>query len=186
VKERFIEIYTRFIKRPGSDELLKWLERSTFFTDPASTRFHGAYPGGLCEHSVNVWEELIRILKAYPEIKASGESAAIVALLHDICKVGNYSQEFRNKKIDGVWKAVPIYVVDEDLPFGGHGSKSVFRIQKYMALTDEEAVAVNCHMGSWDRCPTDYAVGNAFENNFLAWAVHVADESATYIREGKK
>lgn len=185
MRDRFCDIYTKFIKRPGSDELMKWLERSSFFTDPASTRFHGAYAGGLCEHSVNVWEEFVRLLKAYPEIKANGESVAIVSLLHDLCKVGSYQIEFRNKKIDGVWRSVPTYSFNEGFCYGGHGSKSVFRIQKYMSLTDEEAVAINCHMAAWDRCPTDYTIGNAFEQHPFAWLLHVADESATYIRESK-
>ena len=96
--EKFIELYTKYIKRPGAEELMKWLRESDFFTAPASTRFHGSYPGGLCEHSVHVWEELVRLLKAYPEVKVSGETAAIVTLLHDLCKVGVYNIELRNKK----------------------------------------------------------------------------------------
>lgn len=181
--ERFIELYTKYIKRPGSEELLKWLEKSTFFTDPASTRFHGSYEGGLCEHSVHVWEELIRLLKAYPEIRVTAETAAIVTLLHDVCKIGCYKQELRNKKVNGIWVQSPVWVFDEDFSFGGHGSKSVYLIQKFMKLTDEEAVAINCHMGFADRPANDYAIGNAFEQYPLAVLVHWADESATYIRE---
>ena len=181
--ERFIELYTKYIKRPSSEELMKWLQESDFFTAPASTRFHGCHPGGLCEHSVHVWEELVRLLKAYPEVKVSGETAAIVTLLHDLCKVGVYSIELRNKKENGIWKSVPTYVFDEEFSYGGHGSKSVYLVQKYMALTDEEAVAINCHMGFADRPANDYMIGGAFEKFPLAWLVHVADESATYIRE---
>ncbi len=182
-KEDFIRLYTSHIKRPGANELLKWLEESDFFTAPASTRFHGNYEGGLCEHSVNVWEELIRLLKAYPEVKVTAETAAIVSLLHDLCKVGCYKQELRNTKVNGVWVQRPVYVFQEDFCFGGHGSKSVYLAQKYMKLTDAEAVAINCHMGAWDRSPTDYSIGSAYEEYPLAWLLHVADESATYIRE---
>ena len=89
-KERFIEIYTTYITRPGADQLLAWIESTDFFTAPASTRFHGNYEGGLAEHSVNVWEELIRLLKAYPEVRVTAETAAIVSLLHDLCKIGCY------------------------------------------------------------------------------------------------
>jgi len=185
VKKKFIEIYTTYITRPGASDLLEWLEHSDFFSAPASTKFHGDHHGGLCEHSVHVWEELIRLLKAYPEIRVTAESAAIVSLLHDLCKVGCYKTELRNKKENGVWRSVPTYVFDEDFCYGGHGSKSVFLAQKYMNLTEQEAVAINCHMGPWDRNPNDYSVGNAFEAYPLAWLVHVADESATYIREKK-
>lgn len=182
-KEDFIRLFTQHIKRPGSDALLAFLESSDFFTAPASTRFHGNYEGGLCEHSVNVWEELVRLLKAYPEVKVSAESAAIVSLLHDLCKIGCYKQELRNTKVNGVWVQRPVYVFDEDFRYGGHGSKSVYLAQKHMNLTDTEAVAINCHMGAWDRNPTDYSIGSAYEECSLAWLLHVADESATYIRE---
>ena len=182
---QFTEIYSQYIKRPGAEELFKWLESTDFFDAPASTKFHGNYAGGLCEHSVNVWEELLRLLRAYPEVKVSGETAAIVSLLHDLCKIGCYKTELRNKKVNGVWVQVPTYVFEEDFCFGGHGSKSVYLAQKYIKLTDEEAVAINCHMGFSDRSPGDYSLGNAYENNLLAWLLHVADESAAYVREKK-
>lgn len=185
MRERFITLYSTYIKRQGSNNLLDYLESSDFFTAPASTRFHGDHEGGLCEHSIHVWEELLRLLNAYPEVKVSGETAAIVSLLHDLCKIGCYKTELRNQKVNGVWVQRPVYVFDEDFNYGGHGSKSVYIIQKYMNLTDQEAVAINCHMGSWDRSPSDYSLGSAYEQNHLAWLVHVADESATYIREAK-
>ena len=96
-KERFIEIYRANIKREGAEELLNFLlsDHSDFFTAPASTRFHGAYEGGLLEHSLNVYDCMCDIL-ARPRmqdvygIHYSAESAAIVALLHDLCKVNFY------------------------------------------------------------------------------------------------
>ena len=185
-KKAFIELYDTYITRPGSRDLLDWLETTDFFTAPASTRFHGDHEGGLCEHSINVFEEIVRLLKAYPEIQISGETAAIITLLHDLCKIGCYKIELRNKKINGVWVQVPTYVFDEDFCYGGHGSKSVYLIQKYMNLKPEEAVAINCHMGFSDRNPGDYSLGNAFNQYPLAWLLHVADESATIIRENKK
>ncbi len=184
-RDDFTRIYTSHIKRPGADSLLAWLEDSDFFTAPASTRFHGNYEGGLCEHSVNVYEELVRLLRAYPEIKVTAETATIVTLLHDLCKIGCYKQELRNQKVGGVWVQRPVYVFDEDFCYGGHGSKSVYLIQKHMALTDVEAVAINCHMGFSDRSPGDYSLGNAYDQHPLAWLLHVADESATHIRESK-
>lgn len=184
-KDEFIDLYTKYIKRVGATDLLAWLENSDFFTAPASTRFHGNYEGGLCEHSINVFEELVRLLRAYPELKVTAESAAIVALLHDLCKIGCYKQELRNTKVNGVWVQRPVYVFEEDFCFGGHGSKSVFLIQKYMNLTNSEAAAVNCHMGFADRSPGDYSLGNAYEQHPLALLLHWADESATYIRETK-
>lgn len=183
MRETFREIFAKYVTREGCDELLNWLDSTDFFTAPASTKFHGSYEGGLVEHSVHVWEEMIRLLKAYPEVKVSAETAAIVTLLHDVCKIGCYKTELRNQKVNGIWVQRPVYVFDEDYCFGGHGSKSVYLIQKFMPLTEAEAVAINCHMGPWDRNPNDYSLGNAFEQYPLAMLVHMADMSATYIRE---
>ena len=36
-KEEFLEIYTVNIQREGSKELLDWLQKTDFFTAPAST-----------------------------------------------------------------------------------------------------------------------------------------------------
>ena len=93
-KEKFIEIYQTNIKREGADKLLEYLlsSASDFFTAPASARFHSSYEGGLVDHSINVYECLLSYLES-PRIKAnfgfeySKESIAIVALLHDLCKV---------------------------------------------------------------------------------------------------
>ncbi len=49
-KQQYIELLTA-TQRKGMDKLLAWLESTDFFTAPASTRFHGAYEGGLLEHS---------------------------------------------------------------------------------------------------------------------------------------
>lgn len=182
-KEKFIELYTQYIKRPGADELLKWIENSDFFTAPASTKFHEAYEGGLCEHSVRVWDELYRLAMAYPEAKFYAETAAIVSLLHDLCKVGCYKTELRNKKENGVWIQVPFYTFVEDFPFGGHGSKSVYLIQKYMKLTDEEATAINCHMGVENG---NFATFDAFRQFPLAFLLHTADMASTIPKLSKE
>ena len=60
-KERFIEIFKKEIKRDGSTALLDFLlsKNSDFFTAPASSRYHCAYEGGLCEHSLNVYDCLV-------------------------------------------------------------------------------------------------------------------------------
>ena len=63
-KEEFIEIFKANITREGADKLLDYLEhKSDFFTAPASARYHGAYEGGLCEHSLNVYHCLVDYLQ---------------------------------------------------------------------------------------------------------------------------
>lgn len=180
-KERFIAL-CKLVKRDGIDELLSWLDGNDFYTAPASSNFHGAFTGGLLRHSLNVYDELRRLLSAYPEVECSEESAVIIALFHDFCKINFYTTEKRNRKNeDGKWESYDAYKIDEGFKFGGHGSKSVFLIQHFLKLTPEEAVAINCHMGAF----SDENVGKSYEQFPLAWVLHVADEAATYIKERK-
>lgn len=173
----FWNIYDTHIKRVGAAELKRWLLTTDFSSAPASTRYHESYSGGLMEHSVNVFNELVRLLRAYPEMMPSLETIAIVSLLHDVCKTNTYKVEMRNRKDEtGRWIQVPFYTFNEDFCFGGHGSKSVYLIQRFMKLTDEEAVAINCHMGP---SGNDFSVYDAYRQYPLAYLLHAADLAST-------
>lgn len=188
-KKKFIDIYNAKIKREGADKLLAFLEESDFFTAPASTRYHGSHPGGLCEHSINVYECLCDYLKR-PRVRElygmnySEETIAIVSLLHDICKTNFYVETTRNVKEDGVWKTVPYYSIDDQLPYG-HGEKSVYMVSAYMKLTRDEAFAIRYHMGFSESNNVTYInnVGKAYEMFPIAFAVSVADMEASYYLE---
>lgn len=190
-KEEFIEIYNENIQREGADKLLDYLlsPSSDFFTAPASTRFHGNYQGGLCEHSLNVYHclsdylERERVQDLYG-LSYSPETIAIAALLHDICKVNVYKESTRNVKEGNVWKQVPYYEFSDDLPYG-HGEKSVYIIGGFMRLTREEAFAIRYHMG-FSGCEEARNVSAAFEKYPLAFALSVADMEATFLLEGKE
>lgn len=188
--ERFIELYQANIKRKGSEELLEYLKKSDFFTAPASTRFHLAFEGGLVEHSVNVYLRLKSLLdleygEKRPEIY-SDETVAICGLLHDVCKIGVYAVSYRNVKENGVWKEVPFYTTDEQLPYG-HGEKSVYIINGFLRLTREEALAINWHMGSFDDRVRggSHSIAKAYADYPIAVLTHLADLSATYLDENR-
>ena len=189
-KERFVSIFREKIKREGSEDLLNFLlsESSDFFTAPASTRYHGAEAGGLCRHSLNVYDCLCDQL-ARPRMKNlygihySEESIAISALLHDLCKINFYRVESRNVKKNGVWQAVPYYTIDDRLPYG-HGEKSVYIISGFMRLTRDEAFAIRYHMG-FSGPEDNGTIGKALEMFPLAFALCVADMEAAYFMEGK-
>ena len=105
VKAEFIKIYNENIKREGADKLLDYLlNGSDFFTAPASGRRHSSYEGGLAVHTLNVYYRLKALVKLqYGEDYQnyiSEESIAIMALLHDVCKVNTYTTDYRNQKID--------------------------------------------------------------------------------------
>lgn len=184
-KEEFEQIYLRFIEREGSTELLHWLYTTDFFEAPASTRFHGNYEGGLLEHSVNVFWQLY---KQKETLNVTTETIAIVSLLHDLCKVNFYQKGFRNKKDEstGQWHKETCYTIDDTLPYG-HGEKSVYLISQFMKLTEEEAMAINWHMGGFDDRVKggSFALSKAMEKYPLLLELHIADMRATYIDEKK-
>lgn len=192
-KERFIEIYKKYITRDGADKLLEYLQSKNcdFFTAPASTRFHCSYEGGLCEHSLNVYD----CLKSYLEtdrakstfgLEFSEESVAIVSLLHDVCKTNTYKTSLRNVKDDktGVWSKVPYYEYNDTLPYG-HGEKSVYIVSGFMRLTRDEAMAIRWHMG-FSGTEDQKLVGNALRMYPLAMALMIADcEASSFVEERK-
>ena len=183
-KERFIEIYKKCIKREGADKLLDYLISSDFFTAPASARFHSSYEGGLCEHSLNVYDCLKRIASNYEDKRISAESIAIAALFHDVCKVNFYKTEYRNVKVDGQWTQVPYYSIEDTLPYG-HGEKSVYIISGFMRLTREEAMAINWHSGGFDDRVRggSFGMSQAYYKFPTAMLFHSADMMATYLDE---
>lgn len=114
-EEHFKELYRKHIHREGAEELLLWLEQETdFFTAPASTKHHLAYPGGLVEHSVNVFRELRKVVI---DNEPTMESVAICGLLHDVCKANTYVREYHAGPGE-----VLRYVKKDNFPMG-HGEK---------------------------------------------------------------
>lgn len=184
LKQEFIDIYTKNVKRDGSEELLKWLETTDFFTAPASTKFHCACPEGLLKHSLNVYKVLME--KHFNPETDDIESATICSLLHDLCKAQFYKTSTRNVKneMTGAWEKVPYYSVEDAFPYG-HGEKSVFLIERFMRLKTSEAMAIRWHMGGFDDTARSggFSISLAFDKFPLAVKLHMADLEATYLRE---
>lgn len=206
MKEEFIQIFKENIKRDGADELLAWLEKSTFFSDPASTKHHLSEPGGLCQHSLNVYRRLKWLIEAAAEqdisyAGISDETIAICGLLHDLCKVGCYQKEPKNQKTydpekvgkaqryqikhddlgDFIWETVMAYKFDDPMPLG-HGGKSAYIVNSFMKLTREETFAITYHMGPWGN-ENQNDVSKAFDLYPLALFTHFADMAATKLDE---
>jgi len=184
-KARFLAILTEKAgNRPGVNNLIAFLEQSDFFTAPASTKYHENYEGGLCEHSLVVYDKLVLLNTILPEkARMSDETVAICALLHDICKTGFYTAGTRNVKneVTGQWEKVPVYNIADSFPVG-HGEKSVIMLMRYIPLTDEELYAIRWHMGAFDESVKggSYAIGNAYEACPSAVNLSIADMQATY------
>lgn len=181
MKEEFRKLL-QSIDRDGIDNLINFIDKTDFYTAPASTRFHGNYEGGLMEHSMKVYEILKEKVKhSSINIEVSEDTLKIITLLHDICKVNYYKVDYRNAKNElGVWEKVPYYTVDDTIPYG-HGEKSVMMISEYIKLTSEEKYCIRWHMGFTEPKELYSTIGAAYKKYPLALLLHEADLESTYF-----
>ena len=179
--------------RRGIENVLAELGMLGFYEAPASTRFHGSYPGGLLEHSLCVYDEAVVIREAQlglkPEVADSlpPDSIAIAALLHDVCKAEVYRQEEkRRKNAAGMWESYNGYGVDYGAFPLGHGEKSVIQLLRWgLEMTDDEIMAIRWHMSGFDlafQSPESRAnYGAATDKCPLLAVLRAADGLASHI-----
>jgi 23S rRNA maturation-related 3'-5' exoribonuclease YhaM len=142
IVENEIKELLKSTKKEGMENLIIWLEKEGFFNAPGSTKFHGNYPGGLAEHSLNVYI-LFNALCDQFKVNLPPESRAVTALLHDICKVGLYKGEFY------------YYTYDSSIIAQGHAKLSIERIKQFITLTPTEEKLIRYHM-SFYSIPKEY------------------------------
>lgn len=186
-QEDFERLARTYIKREGIDNILTTLSNTDFYTAPASTKFHDSCAGGLCHHSVRVFDELVKEWKGeYGTVTELDimESLAVVSLFHDICKIGYYVVSSRNVKNEttGKWQSVPYYSVDDKFPLG-HGEKSLFMVRDMMELSSEEALAIRWHMNGFEPKENYNYVSKTYGSTPMALLLAVADLKATYLPE---
>lgn len=156
--------YLEVIPREGMKGLVSYLEGSTFFTDPASTSDYDSFEGGLAEHSLKVYKNLIKFRAIYPELEKIEESLKIVGLLHDLSLVGTFQRSVKNVPLKGtdgknkkdengrfIWieKESYDYYPETNLPYPP-GQLSAILIKKHIKLTKLEDLAIQWHRGSYD------------------------------------
>lgn len=142
VGQHFKDLFLASVHRAGAEELLERLENETdFFEAPAGAKHHGAFPGGLVIHSLNVYRRLREItirdltprdaLGPAPISEQEEETVAILGLLHDVCKAGVYHIERKRRRNPetGVWEDYLGYTFRDPLPMG-HGEKSLYQIAR--------------------------------------------------------
>lgn len=195
-KDKYMAYCRQYIKREGIEELLKYLDTKTdFFTAPSSTKFHLNTPGGLCLHSLNVFEAAMKINESLLRPKQEAgeclfseplkeESIAIAALFHDLCKCGLYKQTEKWKKDEkNKWVSYIGYEVKDEFPFG-HGEKSCYIINFYLKLHKDELLAVRWHMGMYDVNENGssgrYSFYNACDMSPLVILLQMADMSCSH------
>ena len=190
-EKTFCELVRKTIKREGIEDLLEHLLTATdFFYAPCSTRYHLCVEGGLVEHSLNV-DNIFNTLcdKFAPDFPV--ESRHICALFHDLCKYHCYDPVKKSRKTGRLlpngkpeWEDYMGYDFVEEFPYG-HGEKSVYLLQKYIKLTDTEAMAIRWHMGYSDATfkGGQQSVSNAMKLYPIIALLHSADIIATSMEE---
>ena len=146
---------------PYIKRILDWLRTTDFYTSPASTKYHDSAVGGLLDHTLKAYNELVG-LRSVPKfdsvVSDCWYSAVFVILVHDWCKIGRYEfylKYVKNPDTDA-WEQVPAFKYkDDDLTHLGHGTQSLitamqFCNSKLTSLTFDEMAAIRWHMDSWD------------------------------------
>ena len=169
------ERIAKYIDLFGNSQLaiaVEDLDDIGFFTAPASTKYHGAYEGGLFDHSVYVAETLIDLTERLELTWIRPESPIIIGLYHDLCKCDSYRYDIDSNS----------YVYNNDQILDGHGTKSVIVAQKFIRLTNEEIACIRWHMGAFEDDPklrSGYARACERYENVLF--THTADMIASMI-----
>lgn len=172
-KEQRVTTYTEFMPTFGDDFISTYdLDVLGFFTAPASTKYHGAYAGGLFDHSIEVARVLVDLTNKLGLTWSRPESPYIIGMYHDLCKCDSYRYDIESDS----------YVYNTDQILDGHGSKSVIVAQKFIRLTNEEIACIRWHMGAFEDDPklrNGYA--RACERNENVLFTHTADMIASKI-----
>ncbi|MDD3959077.1 MAG: HD domain-containing protein [Clostridiaceae bacterium] len=156
VDELYADLKSRIIKRKTEfDHFADFLEnRTSWMTSPAAIEGSMAHEKGLLIHSVGVAKQLLRIKEALmPQL--DDESAIIMALFHDVGKVGVEGKPLFlvEEKITtsalglGLGRSTTSsYIINPKLVHMSVGVRSLFLVSQYMLLSDDEAQAI-CYQG---------------------------------------
>lgn len=174
--ENRIEIFDEISKTykfrfDGLTEMRQYLIKNRFFEAPASTRWHGAYEGGLFDHSYAVAKELQTLTDKLNLKWRRGSSPMLVGMFHDLCKIDAYEIN-----LDGT------YTWNEDQLLKGHGEKSVMLLSQFMTLTEEEMLCIRYHMGAYIKEDQEL-YGKAIEKYPNVLFTHSADMIAAKIEK---
>lgn len=153
----------------------QWLIDNGFFTAPASTKYHGNYPGGLFDHSFEVMNALVDLTEKHNLVWGRKVSPYLIGMLHDLCKIDQYKSALT---IEGV----PVkYEFNDKTLLKGHGDKSVMLISTLTHLTEEEMLCIRYHMGAFVEKEewNDYT-GAIHKYPNVLWT-HTADMIAAHI-----
>lgn len=186
--DKFIEIAETECRMVfDNQKLLDWLGDNGYFSAPASSKYHGAYPGGLYDHSEAVYNRLAELTFKLDLQWDRPESPFIVGFFHDLCKCDQYIErkgvvllDASDNGVELYGEGIKSYEHNDKLLLKGHGDKSVMLLSQFMSLTEEEMLCIRYHMGAYqtDDWPQFDLAIRRHEN--VLWC-HQADQLASKV-----
>lgn len=168
--------------REGMDGLVEYMSEMGFFTAPASGGNHLCEPGGLAQHSWNVYTTAMSIAGILKFDTDMVNSVTIAALLHDLGKCGDYDKQMYipNMLKSGKLSAAKPYKRNPDLLPIDHATRSIKLAALFIDLTEDEEFAIRYHDGLYET--SNYGVkGNETP---LYMILHFADLWSSRVTEG--
>lgn len=185
--DRRIELFDGIIKDKISNEFYKWLIQNGFFTQPASTKYHGAYEGGLFDHSYEMTQVLLDMTERLNLQWTRPESPYIIGIFHDLCKIDNYLTivDEPGEIMMGTGKVKGREIHFEYNPntiLKGHADKSIMLLSQFINLTEEELLCIRFHMGAYEGQDQWDNYDKAIKKYETVLWVHTADMYASKVK----
>lgn len=188
-KQERIKIFTDILGEICPDGFIERLDKEGYFEAPAGKKHHGAFEGGLFEHSVLVTSELVELTNKLGLKWERHEGPLVVGMFHDLCKVKQYittkvpadenEMELGSDQYTGV-----CYEWNKKQNLPGHGEASIFRLMEYGGpqLKNDEMYCIRYHMeayqGQQEWNPLDMAI-KQYPNILYT---HLADMIASKLK----
>lgn len=182
-----IELFDKVMINAGiNEDFLQWLVDEGFFNAPASTKYHGAYEGGLFDHSLAVTESLVELTEKMNIEWEHPRSPYIVGMFHDLCKIDQYVKviDVEGKFMFGSDEAKgeeSHFEYSNDSLFPGHGDKSIMKLASWLQLTEEEILCIRYHMGAYEKDEWNYYDRAIRQYQTVLWT-HTADMIASKVK----
>ena len=163
-------------------ELSKFLDSVDYFNKPNTAQYDGAYPGGLCEHTLKVAHELGVLCNAYFPGKYTEEDVIKVAFFRELYKATMYEVYMKNVKNNetGQWETIPAYrICDTSIRpvFGDVGFSSFMQAKNFISLTDEQIEAI-IYGKPMESSPDIYDILKKYP---LVTLTRMAEEAASFL-----
>lgn len=193
--QRHLNIIETFISGERKGRVFDMINSlgDTYIMTPASGKrhFHNAFMGGYIDHVNRVVQYALKQKELYSSMKGfidfTDEELVMVALFHDLGKVGNgelenyipQTDKWRNEKLGEIFGNNPA------LQFMLIQDRSLYLLQKFgITLTEKEFLGIKLHDGVYEDGNKPYYFSNSPDSKLktnLVYIIHAADFLASKV-----